>query len=122
MDEPTRNWDAYKSWLPTLSSDEVLNRLTHLRAQMKDVEAQDAILLGRLDELAAAGEIDQGGFTHNDWSFAHSDGKTSYSYPEPITQLEAQLKAAKDAAKANGTAVKVKGKKSFWTITPPPKP
>ena len=119
MADLTRDWEAYKAWLSILSADEVLTRLTRLRAHKKQVEAQDALLLERLDELAAAGEIDQGGFSHNDWSFAHSDGKTSYSYPEPITQLEAQLKAAKEAAKAAGTAVKVKGEKSFWTITPP---
>ena len=119
MADSTRDWDVYKSWLLTLSTDEVLDRLTHLRAHKKDLEAQDALLLDRLDELAAAGEIDQSGFTHDDWRFAHSDGKVSYSYPEPITQLEAQLKAAKEAAKADGTAVKVKGEKSFWTLTPP---
>ena len=108
-----------QDWLATLSADEVLDRLTHLRAHKKDVEALDAFYLDRLDELAAAGEIDQGGFTHNDWKFSYSDGKTSYRYPEPITKLEAQLKAAKEAAKANGTAVKVKGEKAYWTITPP---
>jgi hypothetical protein len=83
------------------------------------LKACDASLLDRLDELAAAGEIDQGGFTHNDWSFAHSEGKTVYTFPEQITKLEAQLKAAKEAAKASGTAVKGKGEKAYWTITKP---
>ena len=119
MADSTRDWEAYKAWLATLSADQVLDSLTHLRAHKKDVEARDALLLERLDELAAAGEIDQGGFTHNDWGFAHSDGKTSYTYPEPIKQLEAQLKAAKEAAKANGTAVRVKDEKAYWIITPP---
>lgn len=119
MDDSTRDWESYRADLKALSADQVLDRLTHLRAHKKDVEAQDAFLLERLDELAAAGEIDQGGFTHNDWSFAHSDGKTSYTFPEQITKLEARLKAAKEDAKADGTAVKVKGEKSFWTITPP---
>ena len=119
MPDSTQDWEAYKAWLATLSADEVLHHLTQLRTEKKVVEAEDALFLERLDELAAAGEIDQGGFTHNDWSFAHSDGKISYTYPEPITQLEAQLKAAKEAAKAAGTAVKDKGKNAYWTITPP---
>lgn len=110
---------ASRADLATLSADEVLNRITRIRLFKKRIETQDALLLDRLDELVLEGDIDAGGFTHNDWSFAHSDGKTAYTYPEPITQLEYQLKAAKDAAKASGTAVKVKGEKAFWTITPP---
>ena len=119
MADLTQDCETYRAYLETLGADEVLNRITQMRRLKKHVESQETCLLERLDELAAAGEIDQGGFSHNDWSFAHSDGKASYSYPEPITQLEAQLKAAKEAAKAAGTAVKVKGEKSFWTITPP---
>ena len=115
----TRDWESYQTHLQALSADQLLDHVTQVRRIKKDFETQDALLLERLDELAAAGEIDQGGFSYNDWGFAHSDGKTSYTYPEPITQLEAQLKAAKEAAKADGTAVKVKGKKAYWTITPP---
>jgi hypothetical protein len=105
--------------LEGLNADQTLDALIEVRRAIDWLKARDASLLDRLDELAAADEIDQGGFTHNDWSFAHSDGKTSYTYTEQITKLEEQLKAAKDAAKANGTAVKVKGEKAFWTITKP---
>ena len=105
--------------LEDLSPEDLLTNLIDGRKAMAWLKAQEAALLDRLDELAAAGEIDQGGFTHNDWRFDYSDGKTVYTYPEQITELEAQLTAAKDAAKANGTAVKGKGKKAFWTITPP---
>ena len=112
MAEPTQDWESNRTDLKALNANEVLDRITRTRLLKKDVKAQEALLLERLDELAAAGEIDQGGFTHNEWSFAHSDGKTSYTYPEPITKLEAQLKTAKEAAKANGTAVKVKSDKA----------
>ena len=111
--------------LRNLSADQALDALIQIRLAIDWLKTRDASLLARLDELAAAGEIDQGGFTHAGWSFSHSDGKTSYEYPEPITKLEEELKAAKEAAKANGTAVKTKGDKAFWTVkspTPPKKP
>jgi hypothetical protein len=106
--------------LENLSANQTLNALIAVRQAINWLKTRDEALLDRLDELAAAGMIDQGGFKHAGWSFSHSDGRTSYDYPEPITQLEEQISAAKEAAKANGTAVKVKGKNAFWTITPPP--
>jgi hypothetical protein len=108
--------------LRAATADQVLDHLIKLRRMKIALEAADAYALDRLDELADAGEIDYGGFKHAGWSFSHSDGQTSYKYPEPITQLEEQISAAKEAAKANGTAVKVKGKNAFWTVTPPNKP
>jgi hypothetical protein len=114
--------DSTQTLIPAgLSADQTLDALIEVRRAIDWLKARDASLLDRLDELAAAGEIDQGGFTHNDWSFAHSEGKTVYTFPEQITELEAQLKAAKEAAKASGTAVKGKGEKSYWTIKSPPK-
>ena len=108
--------------LENLSADQALDALIAVRRAIDWLKTRDASLLARLDELAADGEIDQGGFTHDGWSFSHSDGKTSYEYPEPITKLEEQLKTAKEAAKANGTAVKTKGEKAFWTVKPPTSP
>ena len=108
--------------LKGLGADQTLNALIEVRRAIAWLQARDAALLARLDELAADGEIDHGGFQHAGWSFSHSDGKTSYEYPEPITKLEEELKAAKEAAKANGTAVKTKGDKAFWTVKPPKSP
>ena len=111
--------------LRNLSADQTVRALIEVRRAIDWLKTRDISLLARLDELVAAGEIDQGGFTHAGWSFSHSDGKTSYEYPEPITNLEEELKAAKEAAKINGTAVKTKGEKAFWTVkspTPPKNP
>jgi len=108
--------------LENLSADQTLNALIAVRQAINWLKTRDVSLLERLDDLVVVGEIDQGGFKHAGWSFSHSDGKTSYEYPEPITQLEGELKAAKEAAKANGTAVKTNGEKAFWTLTPPNKP
>ena len=113
---------ANQSQVSNFDANTLLDCLIDVRRAIAKLQAQDAALLARLDELAADGQIDHGGFQHAGWSFGWSDGKTSYEYPEPITQLEEELKAAKEAAKANGTAVKTKGKKAFWTLTPPKQP
>ena len=122
MADITYTLDLENLNLKNLSADQALDALLDVRRAIAKLQASDASLLARLDELAAEGEIDHGGFQHSGWSFSHSDGKTSYEYPEPITQLEEELKAAKEAAKANGTAIKTKGEKPFWTVKPPTPP
>lgn len=52
--------------IAAMSADEVLHALTQIRLHAKAVAAADAALLDRLDDLASAGEVDQGGFTFND--------------------------------------------------------
>ena len=104
--------------LRAATADQVLDHLIKLRTMKAALEAADAYALDRLDELADAGEIDRGGFSHNDWPISWSAGKADYEYPSDVQKLEEKLKAAKDAAKAAGTATKTTGK-SFWTIKKP---
>jgi hypothetical protein len=101
-----------------MAADQVLDHLTNLRTIKSALQAADAKTLDRLDELADAGEIDRGGFLHNDWGISWSAGKAAYDYPADVQQLEEKLKAAKEAAKAAGTATKSRGE-SFWTIKRP---
>jgi hypothetical protein len=107
--------------LEQLTTDELLDHLIQVRQAIATLKAEDASLLTRLDELAAAGEVDHGGFKHAGWSFGWSAGKCSYAYPEDIEELEADLTAAKEAAKADGSATADIGE-PFWTIKPPKKP
>jgi hypothetical protein len=104
--------------LEQLSTDELLDHLIQVRQAIATLQAQDDALLDRLDELAAAGEVDQGGFTHNDYSFSWSAGRCSYAYPDDVEELIADAEAAKEAAKADGTATAAIGK-PFWTIRAP---
>ena len=104
--------------LERLTTYEVLDRLVQGRQALAALKADDEALLDRLDELAAAGEIDQGGFTHNDFTFSWSAGRRSWAYPAAVQGLEAQLKAAKKAAEADGSATATTGA-SFWTIKSP---
>jgi hypothetical protein len=104
--------------LEGLNADQTLNALIEVRRAIGWLKARDASLLDRLDELAEAGEIDWGGFSHNDWRISRSAGRRSWTYPAAVQALDAQLKTAKKAAEADGTATATTGA-SFWTLTPP---
>lgn len=104
--------------LEGLSADQTLDALIEVRRAIDWLKARDASLLDRLDHLAENGEVDQGGFSHNDWTFSWSAGRRSWSYPAAVQGLEAQLKTAKKAAEADGSATATTGA-SFWTIKSP---
>ena len=101
-----------------MAADDLLDHLTRLRTIKAALEPADAKALDRLDELADAGEIDRGGFSHDDWPISWSAGKVAYDYPDDVKELEKRLKAAREAAKAAGTATKTTGN-PFWTIKRP---
>jgi hypothetical protein len=101
-----------------LSTDELLDHLVAVRQAMAALKAQDEALLDRLSELVEQGELDPGGFTHNDHAFSWSAGRKCWSYPAAVQQIEAQAKAAKKASEADGTATATTGA-PFWTIKPP---
>ena len=101
-----------------LSTDELLDHLVNVRQAMAALKAEDEALLDRLSELVEAGELDPGGFTHQDHAFSWSAGRKSWSYPAAVQELEAQTKAAKKASEADGTATAKVGA-PFWTIKPP---
>ena len=104
--------------LENLSADQALDALIDVRQAIEWLKARDASLLDRLDELAAAGEIDHGGFSYNDWTFAWSAGRRTWAYPPAVAAIEQQLKAAKKSAESDGSATATTGA-SFWTIKPP---
>ena len=104
-----------------LSTDELLDHLVAVRQAMAALKAQDEALLDRLCELVEAGELDPGGFTHQDHAFSWSAGRKSWSYPAAVQELEAQTKAAKKASEADGTATAKVGA-PFWSIKPPKQP
>jgi hypothetical protein len=101
-----------------LSTDELLDHLVNVRQAMAALKDEDEALLDRLSELVEAGELDPGGFTHQDHAFSWSAGRKTWSYPAAVQELEAQTKAAKKASEANGAATAKVGA-PFWTIKPP---
>ena len=101
-----------------MDADGILDCLIEVRSGMAKLKAADEILLDRLDQLAEAGEVDQGGFSHNDWAFTWSAGRRSWAYPAAVQELESKTKAAKAAAEADGSATATTGA-PFWTIRAP---
>ena len=104
--------------LDAMDADQVLDRLVEVRQALARLKATDEALLDRLDQLAEAGEIDRGGFSHNDWAVSWSAGRKSWAYPAAVQKLEAQTKAAKKASEADGSATATTGA-PFWTIRAP---
>ena len=113
MPDPAQTLD-----LDQLTTDQLLDHLVNGRQAMASLKDQDEALLDRLSELVEAGELDPGGFTHQDHSFSWSAGRKSWTYPAAVQELEAQAKAAKKASEADGTATSTTGA-PFWTIRPP---
>jgi len=97
--------------------DALLDAITALKAQQKQLEQQLEPLLEALNTAMATGQLDPS-FTHNDWAFCHSPGRLSYAFPAAVQQIEQQLKVAKESAIQQGSATEKRGK-PFWTIRPP---
>jgi len=104
--------------LGSMDADQLLDRITEVRTAMARLKSSDDALLDRLTQLVDAGELDPGGFTHNDHSFTWSAGRKSWTYPAGVMSLEAQAKAAKKASEADGSATAKVGE-PFWTIRTP---
>ena len=114
MPNPTQTPEAD---LAALDTDHLLERTIAIKVAQKSLEGALAQLQEELTRRVDSGDLDPT-FTHNDWGFNHSNGKTSWSYPPAVKQLTDSLKAAKKAAEANGTATKTTGA-PFWTIRGP---
>ena len=97
--------------------DDLLDAVTAIKAQQKELDQQLEPLLEALNTAMASGQLDPS-FSHNDWAFAHSTGRLSYEFPPVVQQIEQQLKAAKESAIQQGSATEKRGK-PFWTIRPP---
>lgn len=103
--------------LSTLSTDDLLDRITTIKASQKRLDHELAQLQEQLTRRVDAGDLDPL-FTHNDWGFILRSGKVSYAYPLAVQKLDAGLKAAKKAAEADGTATRTVGA-PFWSIRAP---
>lgn len=100
-----------------MTTDELLDYATQIRAGIKALEASKAAIDDELSRRMDAGDLDAS-FTHNDWSFSWSEGRTKWSYPAGVTALESQVKSAKKASEADGSATRSVGA-PFWTIREP---
>ena len=100
-----------------LSEDDLLARIEEVKTSIAALKVSEQLLLDELSTRLEAGDLDPA-FSHNDWAFSWSAGKASFSYPPAITALEQQLKDARKAAEADGTATRKLGN-PYWTVRPP---
>ena len=102
-----------------MTTDELLDYATQIRAGIKALEASKAAIDDELSRRFEAGELDAN-FTHNDWLFSRSEGRTKWAYPDYVGVTESRLKQAKKMAEGDGSAVRSTGA-PFWTIKEPQK-
>lgn len=114
MVELTRSVDLDPAELTT---DQLLDYATQIKAAQKQLEASLATLQDELTARVEAGDLDPS-FTHEDWGFTWSAGRTRWAYPESVLTLEQQLKAARKTAEADGSATASTGA-PYWTIREP---
>lgn len=100
--------------LPTLDVDDLLERITHIKATIKEQENLLSSYLDALDQLVESGEADPD-LKWNDWHIYRQAGRKTYIYPQSIKDQEADLKQSKELAIALGDAT-VKVGQPFWTM------
>ena len=101
----------------TLDLDATLDAAVSIKRQIKELEARLAVVLDTLQQAVDVGDLDPS-FSHNDAAFDLRAGKVSYTYPEAVTTLAAELKQAQADAVAAGTATAKHGN-PFWVIKLP---
>lgn len=99
----------------SLSLEATLEELTELAQREKALQARRQELLDALDQLVEAGEAEEA-MEWNDFKVSRRI-RTSYTYPEHISDQREQLKAAEKLAIALGEA-EVK-RSSFWEVRQP---
>jgi hypothetical protein len=101
---------------PELDSiDRQLERIIAIKAALKSLDDELAVLKDSISALVDKAELDHS-FSFNDWIFTYSLGRAKWKYPSAVNCIDTQLKAAKKAAEADGSATKSLGD-PFWTIS-----
>lgn len=99
---------------PAADLDQILDQITATKAQIDLLQGRLAGLQDQLSAACDAGDIDAS-FSHNDWSFRLSPGRTTWEYSPAAKR---QIKQLQDLDKTSGAATQKIGA-PFWTIKPP---
>jgi len=97
--------------------DRLLEAVVAIKRQQRSLDDELNALLDQLQQLHERGDVDAS-FHFNDTAFSWSPGRVQFSYPEPVLELEQQLRLARRTAEGNGSAVRRHGR-PFWTIKLP---
>lgn len=97
------------------SLDALLDELTSISREQKKIEARRQELLDALDQLVEEGEAEEQ-LSWNDYTIKRGS-RTSYTYPEHISDQREALKAAERLSVALGEATL--NRTTFWEIRQP---
>lgn len=100
-----------------LSLDDLIQYAIDIKSALKQLDASLSTIQEELTTRLKAGDLDAS-FTHDDWSFTWSAGRTSWSYPKEVKEIEVILRNSKRRAEADGSASKSLGA-PYWTIREP---
>lgn len=98
-----------------VATDNLLDLAVATKRQLERIKQDYTIICDEMSRRVEAGELDPGGFSHNDIFFVYSIGKVTWDHPEYIQKIEANLKTAKECAIAQGLSIKGTGA-PFWTL------
>jgi hypothetical protein len=101
--------------LASLTTDELLSQSVTVKRQTKHLEELYKVLCDEMTLRVEAGTLDPGGFSHNDVSFAYSEGKRTWDWPKTIKSMQEDVENAKLRAIADGSAIAQYGA-PFWTL------
>lgn len=97
-----------------LSEDSILTAAQKLKETIEDATAALEIVKAELAQRVRNMELSPE-FEHNGWRFEQQNGKKTWQYPDPVLQLQEQLKSAQAKAQADGSATPLSGA-PFWKI------
>lgn len=97
-----------------LALEQVLDQITATKAQLAIFEDRLAGLLDQLSTALDDGEIDPK-FSHEDWTFTHSEGRKTWTYPETVKK---HIKTLQELSQTDGTAT-VKNGAPYWIVKAP---
>lgn len=97
-----------------LALDQILDQITATKAQVSILEGHLAGLLDQLSSALDDGEIDPK-FSHEDWTFTHSEGRKIWEYPDTVKK---HIKSLQELSQSDGTAT-MKRTAPYWIIKAP---
>lgn len=96
------------------SEDQILAAAETLKATIEDATAALDIIKAELAQRVDNMELSPK-FEHNGWRYEQQSGKKTWDYPDPVLQLQEQLKTAQSQSQADGSAIEKRGA-PFWKI------
>jgi hypothetical protein len=96
------------------SEDDILGAAEILKATIEAATAALEIVKTELDQRVDSMELSPK-FEHNGWRYEQQSGKKTWDYPDPVLQLQEQLKTAQSQSQADGSAIEKRGA-PFWKI------